>query len=147
MIKIDFDTSNVLDNILTNLKKKYIPVSDKVNRVIATSLLATVHYRIHIEGKDSSDNEIGTYSDTYLKYRIKENRTSDSKVILSLTRQMEQDFSVVAGENGSYGLGYKNKINFDKAEWLEEKYFKTIFSLTEQEKKLIPKIIETEINK
>lgn len=60
------------------------------------------------------------------------NRTSDTKVVISLTRQMENDFTVIATENG-YGLGYLNALNFNKAGWVEETYKKKIFSLTPDE--------------
>lgn len=72
--------------------------------------------------------------------RIMYNRSNDTKVILSLTRQMENDFSTgaknknVSKISGGYGIGWKNEINFKKAEWNEKKYSKKIFNLTSQEK-------------
>lgn len=64
------------------------------------------------------------------------NRTNDKKVIISLTTQMESDFSVFATERG-YGLGYKNKDNFDKVAFVEKTYKKKIFALTEEEKEKV----------
>lgn len=64
------------------------------------------------------------------------NRTSDTKVIISLTRQMESDFSVMATDKG-YGLGYKNKDNFDKVAFVEQTYGKKIFALTAEEKEKV----------
>src|SRR5690606_38168279 len=50
--------------------------------------------------------------------RIKYNRSSDTKVIISLTRQLENDWSVIATDKG-YGVGFLNKQNLDKARWSE----------------------------
>lgn len=57
------------------------------------------------------------------------NRTNDTKVVASLTRQMENDLSVLATEKG-YGLGYKNAENAKKAEYVEGTYKKKTFALT-----------------
>lgn len=78
--------------------------------------------------------------------RPKYNRTSDRKVILSLTRQMENDFSVIATANG-YGLGYQNEENYKKSQYAEKNYNKKIFDLTETEEQLVIKVAETEVNR
>lgn len=54
-------------------------------------------------------------------------RSDDTKVILSLTRQMENDLSVVETPTG-YGIGYLNDFNYQKAVWCEETYKKPILS-------------------
>jgi predicted butyrate kinase (DUF1464 family) len=55
-----------------------------------------------------------------MKRRQEKNRGTSKKVIFSLTRQMENDFSIVAGNGASgYGLGFKNMDNANKAEWLQ----------------------------
>lgn len=78
--------------------------------------------------------------------RIMYNRGSDTKVILSLTRQMENDFSTgaknknVSKISGGYGIGWKNEINAKKAEWNETRYKKKIFNLTAEEKDLALKL-------
>lgn len=100
-------------------------LQDKLLRTLATTILADMRYRIHVEGKDSEGGQLGTYSNAYLKIRQRKpyNRNSDPKVILSLTRQMENDFSVVAKQTKSgYGLGFKNSVNFEKATWLQKRY-------------------------
>lgn len=68
--------------------------------------------------------------------RPKYNRTADTKVVLSLTRQMENDMGVVAAGK-SYGIGFKNKLNYDKSIWCEETYNKDIYKLTPQELELV----------
>jgi hypothetical protein len=64
------------------------------------------------------------------------NRSSDTTVILSLTRQMENDTSVIDTETG-YGIGYINPDNFKKAMYCEETYNKKILSkLTKEEEEI-----------
>jgi|SRR6476646_2900262 len=78
------------------------------------------------------------------KARPNYNRGTDPKVILSLTRQMEQDFVAIA-ENNEYGLGFNNKDNFDKATWNEERY-KGVYNLSQQEIELAETTITDYIN-
>lgn len=59
-------------------------------------------------------------------------RSEDTKVIISLTRQLENDYAVVGTEKG-YAIGFNNKHNFDKAGWVEKTYKKKIFKLTQSE--------------
>lgn len=62
-------------------------------------------------------------------------RDADPKVILSLTRQMENDMSVLP--NGkAYGIGYNNPENYQKSQWNEATYKKAIWNLTESEREL-----------
>jgi hypothetical protein len=68
--------------------------------------------------------------------RPRYNRTGDTKVILSLTRQMENDTSVIQTDTG-YGIGYLNPLNYQKALWCEETYKKPILTkLTDEENDL-----------
>lgn len=85
-----------------------------------------------------------TGEDKVGKPRINYNRGSDPKVILSLTRQMEQDFVPIA-ENNVYGLGFNNPVNMDKAEWNEERY-EGVYELSEDELKIAEEIITNYIN-
>jgi phage gpG-like protein len=80
--------------------------------------------------KDSGTKTKGVSAGTE---RPRYNRTNDSKVVISLTRQMENDFSVIATAKG-YGLGYSNPENTKKVGYVEETYKKKIFALTKEEK-------------
>lgn len=65
--------------------------------------------------------------------RPKYNRSADTTVILSLTRRMENDLSVLDTPTG-YGIGYLNPLNFKKSQWCETTYGKKILSqLTKEE--------------
>lgn len=141
---------------------------DPILRTVALAVLPEMKHRVHVEGKDSSGGQIGTYSPGYMVIRTgnyknagrvtkgknvgklknagtntktgavrpKYNRTPDTKVVLSLTREMENDMSVVPSGNG-YGIGYLNPDNLKKAKYCEETYNKKILTkLTTGEREL-----------
>ncbi|TWW08728.1 hypothetical protein E3A20_21440 [Planctomyces bekefii] len=76
--------------------------------------------------------------------RPRYNRSTDTKVILSLTRQMENDLAICATDpikvDGGYGIGFQNKDNFEKARWCEDTYKKSIYRLTSSEKDVMDQI-------
>lgn len=82
--------------------------------------------------------------------RNRYNRSADTKVILSLTRQMENDYAVMPGEVG-WGIGFNNSHNADKARWNDKRYGHTVYQLTEEELEYAVKrteeLIAAELNK
>lgn len=82
------------------------------------------------------NKDAGTFSrgNSIGKSRPKYNRSGDTKVVVSLTRQLENDWSVIATSRG-YGIGFLNSHNTDKAGWVEGTYNKKIFKLTAGEQK------------
>jgi hypothetical protein len=110
---------------------------DPILRTVALTVLPELRKRVHVDGRDSSGGQIGRYSPGYMKVRTgKYNRKPDTQVVLSLTRQMENDLSVIANKDG-YGIGYLNPFNYQKALWCEETYGKPILTkLTEGEVEL-----------
>ncbi len=84
------------------------------------------------------DKKTGVFTgeDKVGKNRKVYNRTADTKVVISLTRQMENDLNVVPSGNG-YGIGYLNPDNRKKADYVEATYKKKILTkLTTEEKEL-----------
>lgn len=78
--------------------------------------------------------------------RPKYNRTNETKVIGSLTRQMENDTKVIPTKDG-HGIGYSNEENYKKALWLDETYKKRILTqLTEEELKLAVSVATEQVN-
>lgn len=77
--------------------------------------------------------------------RIQYNRSADRQVILSLTRQMENDFSVVE-QNDIVGLGFKNELNYIKARFNENTYGKIIYGLTADEQQLSLVVAQDYVN-
>lgn len=113
--------------------------------------LRTGNYKNADKTKKGKLKNAGTYTEKAGAERSgtnrpKYNRTDDKKIILSLTRQMENDFSVIATDNG-YGLGYHNDENFNKSQWAEKNYNKKIFDLTEWEKEKVVQVAEFEVNR
>jgi len=113
---------------------------DSLLRTIASSLLVEMKERIHEQGLNAQGSAIGTYTAQYLKRRIKAGKTASSKVVLSYTRQMQNDFKVIPIQGG-YGLGFSNSFDADKAEWAQERFGK-IYALTPDEQKAMQLIIE-----
>lgn len=150
-MKIQTNIGQVTKEIAERLKVLKDP--DYLLRPVAFGLIDKMTQRIHIDGKASDDTEIGQYSNSYMKLRTgsfktdkisrgpnkgqareKYNRTSDTKVIVSLTRQLENDWSVIAVDKG-YGVGFKNSFNLEKLRWVEENKGKKIGDLTPDEEK------------
>jgi hypothetical protein len=107
-------------------------------------MLAVTADRIFAQGKDASNNPIGVYSKDYMKQRAKMNYPGSRKVILQATRQMANDWSVISSGD-LLGLGFKNKANADKSEYVEATYKKPIFKHTEEEKKQIDALVSKKI--
>lgn len=111
--------------------KEYIP------RILSFDLIDLMTKRIHVDGLAADESQIGTYNSQYLKLRqSKYNRSGDRKIIVSLTRQLENDWSVIATNSG-YGIGFLNPLNFQKARWVEENKGKKIFNLSPTEQQYV----------
>jgi len=124
-----------LAEVAGKLVQKLNKLKDKeyLLRPVCVDMIDLMTKRIHIDGIASDGSAIGTYNSAYLAYRQKyHQRTKDTKVIVSLTRQLENDWAVVATKNG-YGVGFKNKFNLQKARWVEQIKDKNIFSLAGNE--------------
>ena len=103
-------------------------------RPVAFGVIDLIQKRIHIDGKASDDNAIGIYSSGYVNgLRKKNNRGPSKKVIISLTRQLENNYAVIATPKG-YGIGFLNPFDYKKTQYVEAIYDKPIFTLTESER-------------
>jgi hypothetical protein len=160
MIGVTTNVNEVVINITAKMDK--LVDTDKMLRDIATTTHGMMRARVHGDGIASDGSQIGTYSDEYMKVRTGQgfkspviargdykgyprpryNRTSDTKVVASLTRQMENDMKVVPTEDNGYAIGYSNSYDFDKSQWVEETYKKDIFGLSEPEKEVITEVAE-----
>lgn len=126
--------------------------SDRPKRIAASTVLAKHKARIFERGESESGGKIGTYStkpisiaqgkqarntgQTYFPAGYAQYKSAVGKnpgfVILRNTDQMYADYGLV--QSGSeYGFGFQNQSNTDKAEWMESKYDKSIFSLSDAE--------------
>jgi hypothetical protein len=132
-------------------------------REVVFEIIPMISERIHVKGLAADGSAIGTYSDGYMKIRTGEvnhrhdatnlktkktfstkpkyNRSADPKVIISLTRQLENDYAVLPGDKG-WGVGFNNVHNFEKATWNNTRYGKTIYDLTDAEEARVAEIVE-----
>jgi len=105
-------------------------------RPLAIETIPLMKERIHIDGQASDGSQIGEYANSYMRQREKAGRGQSRKVIVALTSQLEQDWSVQATQNG-YGIGFNNVFNAEKMRWVEEQKGKIIANLSADEKQYI----------
>jgi hypothetical protein len=141
-IKLDFSKfSQDLEQRVERLKNK-----DYLLRPVAIETIPLMTRRIHQDGVARDGSQIGTYSSSYLKLRqAKYNRSGDPKVIVALTSQLENDWSVIATDKG-YAIGFSNTFNLQKARWVEDIKGKIIFSLSEDEQQFVIERFQEMIN-
>lgn len=140
-------STNLPEIINTNHLRLLNIQRDEMTRLQAFSLLAVMKDRIHVQGKDSNGTQIGTYTPAYIKYvRKKEGRGVDNKVILSLTRQLENGYQVEQIPNG-YAITLRSNEDMQKARWCEETYRKPIFAPTAEERAMVIQIANDYIAK
>lgn len=101
-------------------------------RPVMFGLVDLMTKRIHIDGQAADGGAIGSYSTGYMRTRAKAGRQEGRKVVISLTRQLENAWSVEATQKG-YGIGFINDFNYNKSQWVEETYKKPIFKMTDTE--------------
>lgn len=124
-------TERIKDKLSKLGDKEYIP------RTLSFDLIDLMTKRIHIDGGAADGSQIGTYNKDYLSLRKRKfQRSGDSKIIVSLTRQLENDWNVIATNQG-YGIGFLNSHNFDKARWVEAIKSKKIFFLSPDEQQYV----------
>jgi hypothetical protein len=120
--------------------------------------------RIFQQGQDSKKSKIGTYSTkpisiskknqarntgkTYFKGGYAEYKSDIGKnpgyVNLRNTDQMMMDYQLIV--NGDkFGFGFQNNTNYDKSQWMQEKYDKDIFDLTEEELNVLADTLKAQI--
>lgn len=104
---------------------------ETISRAAALAVLPELRERIHVKGENSKGSKIGTYSNSYMKVRERYNRTADKDVVASLTRELENGYTLKATENG-YTIGNTSPSNDEKIKHLTEKYG-DIWQLTEHE--------------
>lgn len=140
--------------------------SEKVMRIALSSVLARHKPRIFEKGLDGKDSKIGTYSTkpisiaaknqarntgkTYFKGGYAEYKKDVGKnpgyVNLRNTDQMMHDYGLIINGN-SYGMGFQNKLNYDKSQWMQEKYQKDIFDHDDEELKVLTEVLTFEIQR
>jgi hypothetical protein len=143
-MEITSNLTQVIGDILGKFSELGNP--EMVSRAVATAVMPEMRKRIHVDGKNSLNSQIGVYSNSYLRLRQKKyNRSSDSDVVISLTRQLENSY-ILGGTETSYNISFSTPLSFDKATWMEEKYGK-IWDLTLEENAIVKLVANNETKK
>ena len=131
--------ASITVTISENLISKFDKLLDKeyLLRPLAIETIPLMKERIHIDGSTSDGSQIGSYANSYMRIREEAGRGQSRKIIVALTSQLEQDWSVQATENGGYGIGFNNPLNAQKMRWVEEQKSKIIANLSAAEKQYI----------
>jgi len=113
----------------------------------AITLLALIKRRIFQEGLNSNNEPIGTYSDSYIEFRMEEYNWGPSEdIILELTGQMREDFTVGESSEG-YGLGFQNPFNAEKLEENEKRFGEVASPTDEEQQQFIEALKQTILRK
>jgi len=141
--------------------------SEKVLRTAVVTVLSGHKPRIFEQGLDENNGKIGTYStrpisiarsrqarDTgrtrfpggYSEYK-KAVGKNPGFVTLRDTDQMMHDYGIVDRGSGQLGLGFNNSHNYEKSQWLMDKYGKNIFFHSQREVDTLGKVLEAELSK
>ena len=143
MATVTTNIKQVVDKLKTNFE--LLQDKEYLLRPLAIETIHNMKERIHKDGAATDGAQIGTYSNGYMKKRAEYGRGKDRKVIVSLTRKLEQDWQVIATTKG-YGIGFNSPTNRDKARWVEAQKKRIIFNLSEPEKQYIRERIQDLVN-
>lgn len=142
-VNINTNITQVFERVQSNFEK--ILNREYLLRPLAIETIPLMKERIHVNGQASDGSQIGEYANSYMRQRQKVGRGESRKVIVALTSQLEQDWSVIATPKG-YGIGFNNPFNKQKAGWVEESQGKIIFNLSAAEKQYITERLQELIN-
>jgi hypothetical protein len=141
--------------------------SDKVILSVLSTLRAEQITRIFDDGLDANDSPIGSYSTkpiripaknqarntrtTYFEGGYKEYKEAigfdGNKVNLVNTGQMRDDYSIITVDQNTYGLGFNNDLNSDKADGNEKHFKKEIFAVSPNEDALTDRVFQYELDR
>ena len=143
------------DGLINDLNR--VIKNDRAIRTALTSVLPVHKKRIFDLGRDATGSIIGLYGinpisiskknqarqtgHTYFKGGYAQYKKEIGKnpgfVNLRNTDQMQIDYGLMFLGNNAFGYGFTNSTNYKKSQWLQEKYDKDIFILSDVEKDLI----------
>lgn len=140
MLRIESNMDVVVSKVTAAMSEIDI---DKMTRLQASSLMAMIRKRVHVDGNASDGSPIGNYTKSYKeRIRPKHGRKEGYKVVLSLTRAMENGMVLYPIPNGT-GIGYLTKELLQKAKWQEKRAcygFRPIWTPTKEEREMVLKI-------
>lgn len=122
----------VIADILSNVKEINNP--ETISRAAAAAVMPELRERIHERGEMPDGSKIGTYSNSYLKVRQREGKGSDTNVIISFTRALQNGYTLTATDDG-YTIGNISPDGDMKIGYMIELYG-DIWKLSEAEEKI-----------
>lgn len=139
-------TTNITE-VIGRIRSNFELLKDReyLLRPLAIETLPLIKERIHVDGKASDGTPIGSYSNGYMRTREQYGRGDSRKIIVALTSQLEQDWAVLATDNG-YGIGFNNVFNAEKMRWVEAIKSKIISNLSAEEKQYITERLQELVN-
>lgn len=156
--------ANELQQIMDRINR--VVRSDKPMRAALSTVLAIHKRRIFEQGKDASGAKIGTYStkpisisrknqarntgQTHFKGGYSQYKSAIGKnpgfVNFRNFDHMMGDYGIIV--NGDkFGYGFQNSFNYQKSQWLQDKYDKNVFDLSEQELNILADTLKAEIER
>lgn len=122
-----------LFSVLAEQKKRIFSLGQSVSGKIGTYSTK----KISISRKNQARNTgKTTFQGGYAEYKRLIGKGSDF-VNLRNTDQMMMDYSLHVLGKDQYGFGFNNQFNFDKTQWMESKYKKSIFDESLKEGQLL----------
>jgi hypothetical protein len=141
------NAKSVLGDYIKRLKGIETGAVDKIVRKVAIDIATSNIRRIHNDGQAVDGSEIGDYEDgSYKKKRTKKGRRVD-KVDLSFSGKLSKEFSIAAISDSDIGIGFITEYGAKLSEYLEEKYGKKIWGITEEDERVAREIEKNEITK
>lgn len=142
MITIETNLGEVLNDLSARLTSVE---TNRLTRIQATTLMAEIRQRVHVRGQAADGRDIGTYSPRFLPVRQRWHRTEGSRVVVSLSRAMENAMVIIPLSDGT-GIGYATARELEKARHAERYWGRPLFRPSEEELRLMRQIAVDYVN-
>lgn len=142
-----------IKQISDGLQKKLSALKNQepVIRKIAVHLRSENDVRVFANGQKADGSQIGTYSASYLRSRVrgtsspkKTKFTSDPKVILRNEGLLKEDFKLIA-IRGGWGVGFSTARSAELVPKLEKQYGNNIWGISAKDEKDIDELLNDEL--
>lgn len=119
--------------------------SDKFYRTALTSILPAHKARIFNSGTAADGSKIGTYEKATARRKAKAGRES-SFVNLRDSDKMMMGYTLhTITPMKEYGYGFESQEDFDKTQWNEARYSKSIFALSAKENTDLATVVDRQL--
>jgi hypothetical protein len=152
-----------IDDLIQRINKAVR--SDKAMRTALTTVMAKHKPRVFESGQDARNSKIGTYSTKPISISKKNQARNTGKTYFAggyaeyknaigkggtvnfrNTDQMQMDYQIIA-QGGQFAFGFQNPENWNKSQWLQDKYDKDVFDLTDDELNILGDVHKAEVEK